>query len=201
MIKQNRKKICILGSGGHAASCIDLIESTKKFEIVGVITKKKENKLNKKFLNKYKIIGTDNDLLKIVKYCKNIVIGIALYKKLDLRIKIFKNLKKIGFNIPSICSPRSYMANDVYIGEGSQIFHGVTINKNSRIEKNCIINSHSLIEHDANIKENCQISTGVIINGGCVIGKNSFIGSGSILRENLIIKGKTFIKIGSIIKK
>ena len=201
MTKKNLKKICILGSGGHAASCIDLIESTKKFKIIGVITKNNEKNLNKTFLNKYKIIGTDDDLSKVIKYCKNIVIGIAVYNNLRLRNKIFKDLKKVGFKLPKICSPRSYFAKDVYIGEGSQIFHGVTINKNSRIENNCIINSHSLIEHDVKIKENCQISTGVIINGGCIIEKDSFIGSGSILRENLSIKEKTFIKIGSIIKK
>ena len=35
-----RKKICVIGTGGHAVSCIDLIESTKKFKIIGVISKK-----------------------------------------------------------------------------------------------------------------------------------------------------------------
>lgn len=41
MKKDNLKKICVIGSGGHAASCVDLIESTEKFEIVGIISNKK----------------------------------------------------------------------------------------------------------------------------------------------------------------
>jgi sugar O-acyltransferase (sialic acid O-acetyltransferase NeuD family) len=195
MKKDNLKKICVIGSGGHAASCVDLIESTEKFEIVGIISNKK--KCNK-FLNKYKIIENNNDYKKIFKICKNIVIGISFYKKLSLRSKMFDDLKKIGFNLPVICSPRSYISLGVKINEGTQIFHGVTVNKNVNIGSNCIINSHTLVEHDVRIDRNSQVSTGVIINGGCIIKENSFIGSGSIIRENIIIKKQSFIKMGTI---
>jgi len=201
MKKNNLQKICILGSGGHAASCIDLIESTKKFEIIGVILKKGDKNIKKKFLKKYQILGNDNDYKKISKFCKNIVIGISFYKDLSLRSKIFKDLKKAGFKLPIICSPTSHVSLGTKIDEGTQIFHNVTINKNVIIGKNCIINSHALIEHDVAIDQNSQVSTGVVINGGCVIKENSFIGSGSILKENIVIKKKSFIKMGSIIKK
>ena len=201
MRKVNLKKICIIGSGGHATSCVDLIESTKKFEIIGIIAKKNDVRIGSKFLNKYQIIDNGNDFKKIFKVCKNIAIGISFYKDLSLRNKIFKDLKKIGFNLPVICSPKSYISLGVKIDEGTQIFHGVTINKNVSIDKNCIINSHALIEHDVIINQNTQISTGVIINGGCNIKENSFIGSGSIIRENITIKKNSFIKMGTIIKK
>tara|TARA_B100000787_G_scaffold109277_1_gene81301 strand:- start:16425 stop:17030 length:606 start_codon:yes stop_codon:yes gene_type:complete len=201
MKKNNLQKICILGSGGHAASCIDLIESTKKFEILGIIPQKNDKNLEKEFLKKYQIIGIDNDYKKISNVCKNIVIGISFYKDLSLRSKMFKDLKKAGFKLPIICSPRSHISLGAKIDEGTQIFHSVTINKNVIIGKNCIINSHALIEHDVIIDQNSQISTGVIVNGGCTIKENSFIGSGSILRENILIKKKSFIKMGSIVKK
>jgi sugar O-acyltransferase (sialic acid O-acetyltransferase NeuD family) len=201
MKKNNLQKICILGSGGHATSCIDLIESTNKFEIIGIISQKNDKKNNEKFLKKYQIIGSDDDYKKISKFCKNIVIGISFYKDLSLRSKMFKVLKKAGFKLPVVCSPRSHVSLGTKINEGTQIFHNVTINKNVIIGKNCIINSHALIEHDVIIEECSQVSTGAIINGGCVIKKNSFIGSGSILRENIVIKKESFIKMGSIIKK
>jgi sugar O-acyltransferase (sialic acid O-acetyltransferase NeuD family) len=201
MKKNKLQKICILGMGGHATSCIDLIESTNKFEIIGIISQKNYKKNNEKFLNKYQIIGNDEDYKKISDYCKNIVIGISFYKDLSLRNKIFNTLKKAGFNLPVICSPRAHVSIGAKINEGTQIFHNVTINKNVIIGKNCIINSHALIEHDVIIEENSQVSTGAVINGGCIIKKNSFIGSGSVLRENIVIKKESFIKLGSIIKK
>jgi sugar O-acyltransferase (sialic acid O-acetyltransferase NeuD family) len=201
MKKNNLQKICILGSGGHATSCIDLIESTSKFEIIGIISQKNDKNHEKKFLNKYRIIGSDKDYKKILNICKNIVIGVSFYKDLSLRSKMFKDLKKAGFKLPVICSPRSHVSLGSKIDEGSQIFHNVTINKNVIIGKNCIINSHALIEHDVLIDQNSQVSTGAIINGGCIVKENSFIGSGSVLRENIVIKKKSFIKMGSIIKK
>ena len=35
------KKILIFGAGGHANSCIDVIEAENKFKIIGLIGKKK----------------------------------------------------------------------------------------------------------------------------------------------------------------
>ena len=31
------KKIILIGGGGHCRSCIDVIESTKMFKIIGII--------------------------------------------------------------------------------------------------------------------------------------------------------------------
>ena len=191
-----KDKIIIYGDGGHATSCIDLVESTKKFKIIGLVSNKRF-----KTIDNYPVIGNDKELLNLKKITKNIVVGISFYKDLKKRKKIFFKLKNLGFNIPTICSPLSYISKNVKIGEGSQIFHRVVINKNVVIESNCIVNNQSLIEHDVKIKNNTQISTSVTINGGCTIGQDVFVGSGSILRENLKIKNNSFIKMGSILKK
>ena len=38
-----KKEIIILGTGGHSSSMIDLIDSTKKFIILGFLCNKKKN--------------------------------------------------------------------------------------------------------------------------------------------------------------
>ena len=53
--------------------------------------------------------------------------------------------------------------------------HGAIVNAGATIQKNCIINSNALIEHDCSIGENCHISTGAVVNGHTWIGDNSFI--------------------------
>ena len=53
------KKLFLLGAGKHAESCIDVIESTKKFKIIGLIGKKSE--LGKKVCG-YKVIYKDEDI-------------------------------------------------------------------------------------------------------------------------------------------
>ena len=57
-----KNKIIIYGDGGHATSCIDLIESTNLFKIIGIVS----NKSFKTF-NSYPIIGTDRELSNLKK--------------------------------------------------------------------------------------------------------------------------------------
>ena len=89
--------------GGHCSSCIDVIESSGKFKIVGLVAKNKKVKNKNK---KYKIIGTDKDLNNIFKRYKYAHIAIGQIKNLNLRKKIFNKLKKIGFVLPVIISKK-----------------------------------------------------------------------------------------------
>ena len=42
----SKKKLFIIGSGGHASACIDLIESINSFKIVGIFSDDKKIKKN-----------------------------------------------------------------------------------------------------------------------------------------------------------
>lgn len=193
-----KKKIILIGTGGHAKSCINILDKSKEFTLEGLIGEKNDLR---KIISGYKIIGTDKDLNNLCKKIKYCVIGLGQIKSNIKRLKIFNLIKKIGFKIPNIISNSSIIASDVKIGEGTFVFHKVFINNGVAIGKNCIINTSSIIEHDVSIGENTHISTGVIINGNVKIGKNVFIGSGSIIKNNIFIADNVIIGMGMIIKK
>ena len=191
---ESKKKIILIGFGGHASSCVDLIENSNKFEIIGFIGKNNEKN---KIKYGYKVIGTDKELKEIFKTTNNAAICLGQIRDYKKRSNYFDNLKKIGFEIPTIVSKNSYISKKAIINEGSMIFHGSIINAGAKIGRNCIINSRSLIEHDVTIGENCHISTGTIINGNCKIGKSTFIGSGSVIKNDIKISAKSFIEMQS----
>ena len=61
------KKILLLGNGGHAKSCIDLIENSGNYKIVGIISKNKKD-IGKKLTDAFKSRGkklSDNEKLLI----------------------------------------------------------------------------------------------------------------------------------------
>lgn len=194
------QKIILIGAGGHAKSCIDVIESTKKYKIVGLIDNNK--KIGEKVFN-YKIIGNDNDLNQISKKYKNLHchISIGTITNQGLREKIFSNLKKKKLIFPLIKSNKSIISKYAKIGEGTIIMHNVVVNAGSVIGKNCIINTKSLIEHDAIIDDHSQISTGTIINSTVRIGKKCFIGSNSVIKQTVKIRNNSFVNMGSVIFK
>jgi len=192
-----KKKIILIGGGGHCRSVIDVIELQNKFEIFGIIDK--EENLGKKILG-YKIIGTDEDLRKFRKVCDFALITIGFIKDISPRKRLYQQVKKLGYKLPVIISPLAYVSRYSEIGEGTVVMHHAIINSNVRIGKNCIINTKALIEHDCIIGDHCHISTGAILNGGVKVGSETFIGSGAICVENTIINPNSFIKAGSLVR-
>ena len=185
---KTKKKIILIGAGGHGVSCSEVIEKENKYEIYGFIDKKKS-----KSVTKHKLIGSDKDLIEIKKKVNNALITIGQIKDLFIRERTFEKLIKLKFNFPIIISPLAYVSKNSSIGEGTIIMHGAIINANVKIGKNCIINTGSIIEHDVIVEDNCHISTGCIINGGVIIGSNCFIGSGSVIKQSTKIGKSSFI--------
>ena len=158
-----KKDIIIIGCGGHAKSIIEILESSNKWNIIGLIGLEKE--LNKKVLG-YKVIGTDKDLKNLRKICSNCFIGIGQIKDSKKRINIADKLKYLKFTIPIIYASSSIISKSAFIKSGTSIGHGVIVNANAIIGENSIINTNSVIEHDAEIGDFCHMGTGVLINGG-----------------------------------
>ena len=190
------RNLIIFGAGGHAISCLDVIASTKKYKIKGYVSKRENKSLSKTI----KWLGNDQYINKIKKTDYAIITFANIGKKnLNNRIKIYNKLKKKGCKLPVIKSRNSYISKKAKIDDGTIVMHGVVINANVKIGKNCIINTKSLIEHDTTIGDHCHISTGAIINGNCKILSKTFLGSGSIMLNNVVSK-KKFFSSGKIIK-
>ena len=185
----DKEEIILIGAGGHAVSCIDVIEQQGKYKIAGLIGKKEEVGIN---VFGYPVIATDNDLPKLTKKYKNIHISIGHIDK-NLRSNFYNQIIKLGFSIPTIISPNAYVSEYADIGDGNIIMHGVIINAGVKIGNNCIINSRALIEHNVVIGNDCHISTNSIINGDVKIGSGTFIGSSSCIKNNISIGKKCVI--------
>jgi|TARA_B110000037_G_scaffold222702_1_gene298998 sugar O-acyltransferase (sialic acid O-acetyltransferase NeuD family) len=193
----NKKQIILIGAGGHCKSCIDVLESENKFEIIGILDL--PNRFGQDILG-YKIIGNDNDIPQLAKDGQNFLLTVGHLGDSKKRIKLFNLVKSNGGNLPVIISPTSYVSIHSEIGEGTIIMHHVLVNANAVIQKNCIINSKSIIEHDAVIGNHCHISTASVVNGGVKIGDNVFFGSGAVSKQGIEIPENSFIRANSIVK-
>jgi sugar O-acyltransferase (sialic acid O-acetyltransferase NeuD family) len=191
----SKEKIVLVGGGGHCHSVIDVIELEDKYEIIGIVDKKEL--IGQKVLG-YEVIACDDDLETLYKECKKAVVTVGQIKSNSLRVKLFKNLKSIGFTLPIIKSPLAYVSKYSKIDEGTVVMHHALINANVTVGKNCIINTKALLEHDVKVEDNCHISTASVINGGVVVKEGTFFGSNAVSRESMEVSG--FIKAGSLVK-
>ena len=190
-------KILLIGAGGHARSCIDVLEEENQFEIAGLI--EKGESISNESLG-YPVIGTDDDLKVLRQQYKNALVTVGQIKSPAIRVKLYQLLKELDFTLPVIVSSHAYVSKHAQIGEGSIIMHGVIINANAKIGNNCIINNRALIEHDAVIGDHCHIATGAIINGEVSVGNETFIGSGAITKQCISIGNNCIVGAGIILK-
>ena len=180
------KKIILIGAGGHARSCVDVIDSLNFFRVSFMVGKNDRD---------FKTINTISELEFVKNYKlkkKNLLISIGQLKNGKIRKKIFDFYKNKGCTFPVIKSKTCYISTGSNVDEGTIIMHKALINTNVNIGKNCIINTGAIIEHDVTIENNVHIAPGAIILGGCTIKENSFIGSGAIIKQNTITN-KNFI--------
>lgn len=178
------KPILLIGAGGHAKACIDVIEQEDRYQVVGLVGLSHE--VGAEVFN-YPILGSDNELPTLLKKYKTVLITVGQIKTPAPRIRLYEQLQNLGCHMPIIISPKGYVSPHAKIAEGSIIMHGAVVNAGARIGRNCIINTNALIEHDVEIGDHCHISTASVINGDVKIGCGTFIGSGSRVRQSLMI--------------
>ena len=76
----NKENIILIGAGGHALSCIDVIEQENKYNIHGLIGLKDE--VGKK-ISGYDVIASDDELTSLVKEIKYALITLGQIKNVD----------------------------------------------------------------------------------------------------------------------
>ena len=191
------KEIILIGAGGHCKSVIDVIEQEGQFVIAGIVDKTELLGID---VLGYPVIGSDSDLVGLAKIYTYALVTVGQILSPEVRIKLFDIAKKAGFSLPKIISPKAYVSNHTFIGDGTVVMHDALINAGASVGDNCIINSKAIIEHDCKVSNHCHISTNAVINGSVIIEDGCFIGSGATTNNSITIKKNSFIKAGSIVK-
>lgn len=192
-----KEEIIIVGSGGHAKSCIDLIENLNKYNISKIY----DPLSSKKKLFDYEIIKDEKQLIKLFNKVNNIFIGIGYIKNINIRLKYINFFEKYDLNYPNILSNHSYISIKSKIGHGNSFHHNTIINSDTSLGNFNIINTGSILEHGVKIGNNCHVSTNVVINGDVQIGNNTFIGSGSVIKQGIKISNDKLIPMGTLVFK
>ena len=193
----SKPSLILVGAGGHAGACLDVIEQLDAFHIAGLIGTEAE--LHNEYMG-YLIIGVDRDLTALAEQYSHAIITVGQIESAEIRQRLFEQAVVAGFQMPVIVSPRAYVSKHAIVGAGTLIMHGAIVNAGAKIGKNCIINSRSLIEHDASVADNCHISTGAIVNGAATVGAGSFVGSGSVIKQGVILGRNCLVGMGIAVR-
>lgn len=190
--------LLIIGAGGHAQACIDVVERAGTCSTIGLIGNSDE--VGRLVLS-HEVIGTDDDLPSLIGRYPYALIGIGQIHTAETRINLYERLQALGFELPVIVSPTALVSAHADIGPGTIVMHGAMIGPGARIGRNCIINSGALVEHGCVIADHCHISTRATLNGEVRVGAGSFVGSASVTKERVVIGRGSRVGLGSCLRK
>jgi sugar O-acyltransferase (sialic acid O-acetyltransferase NeuD family) len=193
----SKPSLILIGAGGHAHACIDVIEQHGGYGIAGLIGMTHE--MHDIHLG-YAVIGTDADLSELSKTIPYALITLGQIKSPAKRILLHQQVVALGFHLPTIIAPSAYVSHHASICAGTIVMHGAIVNAGASVGKNCIINTRALLEHDATVGDHCHISTGAIINGNTMIGSGSFVGSGSVIKEGASLGQNCLVGMGLAVR-
>lgn len=189
--------LLLIGAGGHARSCIDVVEQQGQYNIIGLVGTAAE--VGNRCLG-YPILATDNALHSLAERCSYAFLAVGHMTSPEKRIHLHELGLSLGFIFPTLISPRAYVSSHATIGAGTIVMPGAIVNAAARVGCNCIINSRALIEHDATVEDHSHISTGAIINGSARVGFGSFVGSGSIVRDGRTLGNNCVVGMGLAVR-
>jgi len=188
--------LVLVGGGGHCCSCIEVIQSTGQYTIVGIVDKEQDMSP----ILGVPIIG-DDDSIPIFKkkFSCQFMITLGQIKNSVGRRRLFNLVRESKGKIPVIIASTAFVSKYANIGNGSTVMHNVFINANATIGNGCIINTGALIEHDVQVDDYCHISTKAVVNGGVTIDSDCFIGSGVTISQSVSICKGCVIGAGSVV--
>lgn len=190
------KNLLLIGGGTHCHSVLDSVLSLNEYEKVGIIDSNESSYLD------IPVIGVDEDIPKLFKEgWTEACITVGSVGNTSIRRRLYKLVKEIGLNLPTIVDPTAVIGNGVTIGEGSFIGKRSVVNVGSSVGICAIINTGAILEHDCNIGDFSHISPGTILCGQVSVGEDSHVGAGSTVRQLIKIGKDSLIGAGSVVVK
>ena len=177
-----QKKFGIIGAGGHAKVVIEIIEEMGE-TIISVTD-------HKRSFNEFLGYPVLND---------------QPAADLDILIAVGNNAarKKIASestgNFGLAIHPKACISSRCFIGKGTVVMAGSTINSGSVTGNHCIINTNASIDHDCTLADFVHISPGASIAGNVSVGEGTHVGIGSSIIQGVTIGKWVTIGAGAVI--
>ncbi len=188
-----RKKVVIIGAGGHAKVIADII--IKSGDEVLAILDDNEKIIGSQIINELNI-KVSGKVADCINY-KNAEFVIAIGSN-----KIRKDIsQKYDLKYYTAIHPSATIGLDAKIGEGTVVMPGAIINSGAVIGKHCIINTSSVIEHDCKLEDFVHISPNSTLAGKVTIGECTQIGVGACVKNNIVIGENSLIGAGAVVVK
>lgn len=186
-----RKKLVIIGAGGHAKSVVDSINEDE-IELIGFVDANKVGEhCGKPIFGKS---VEDVPCYKDVYY----IIGIG---DVLARRSWYRRICDMGLKTLNVIDKTAIISKTAKIGTANYIGKLAVINADAVIGDNNIINTKALIEHECRVGSHTHMSTSSLVNGNVIVGDGVFFGSCAMTAAQVTLGEYSIIGAGGVVIK
>lgn len=187
--------VVLLGGGGHARECIDIIESAGLLRIAGIVdTRAAPGSM----IDGYPVLG-DNAILDGLPAAghNQLILAYGISGSQKARGEHFAQLIGRGFQFPSVVHARAAVNRHARLGSCVQVMAGALIGSQAGIGDGCIVNSNAVVSHDCLLADNVHVAPGALLAGGVRVGRDTVIGMGATVYMRVRIGSGVIIYNGA----
>lgn len=192
------KSVLLIGGGGHAKVVAATLNQLN-LKVLGCVDPK--FRAGEPWLYNIQCLGDDELVLSYQPSQILLANGLGSLPGQTMRASVYLKYSALGFQFQSLRHPSAWLADDVEIGDGTQIMAGALIQPGSRIGDNTIVNTGAIVDHDCLVEEHVHIAPGVAISGGVHIGAGAHIGTGARITQALSIGEDAVVGAGAVVTK
>ena len=186
-------RLLVIGAGGHAKVVIEAVRAAGGFDVVGVLDPAPPAPL----IAGVPVVGDDDDLPRL--RSEGLTAAIVALGDNALRLKVGRRLRSLGFALPAIVHPSSFLAPSARVGSGAVVMARATVGTDTRVEDLAIVNTAATIDHDGVVGVAAHIAPGCALAGNVMVGERALVGVGSAVRPGIRIGAGAVVGAGSAV--
>ena len=188
-----KKRLIIMGSGGHAKVVIEAFREDDQVQIVGLLSVHVEER----DILGVPILGTD-DLLAALRR-DGVELCFAAIGDNDLRTRAAERAINEGFELANVFSKGASVSPSARFGTGILVAAGAVVNADARIDDFAIINTGASVDHDCHVGEAAHIAPGAVLCGSVTVGAQAMVGAGATVIPGVSIGSGARIAAGACV--
>lgn len=187
-----RGPVVVIGAGGHAKVCIELLRAGGR-EVVGVL----DADPTPRTVVGAPVIGDDSALPRL--RAEGIEDAFVALGGNALRARVGAAARAAGFRLAEAVHPGAAVSPTARLGEGVAIMAGVCLNAETRVGDLAIVNTNASVDHDGDLGEACHVAPGSALAGNVTVGARAFLGVGCCVIPGVTVGADTTVGAGSVI--
>ncbi|VTU13749.1 MULTISPECIES: acetyltransferase [unclassified Variovorax] len=187
-----RQDVIVIGAGGHAKVCIELLRAMG----VSVACCIGGAESGDRCLD-VPVLRGDEHLARL--RAEGHALAFVAIGANAIRQRLAASVTALGYELVNAISPAAVLSPTVRLGKGIAIMAGAVVNADTTIADLAIINTSASVDHDGRIGEAAHVAPQCGLAGNVTVGPRAFLGIGSKVIPGVSIGPDVVAGAGSII--